>query len=234
MADLLDVLRTEKKYLVSPIIAGQIAARLSYILKFDRNCVEGKPYIIKSVYFDSIYDMDFHEKDSGLESRKKIRLRSYGNDSPIKLELKQKQGSKQRKQSIIIAEKDAKKMLTGNYNCLLEYESNLAKSLYGIMTSEVYRPKCLVKYKRLAFTVPTNDIRVTIDSEISSQEGNMNLWEDDISAYPVIEAGNCVLEVKYNHFMLDYIKMALSEFGLTETANSKYCAGRKYGLGGNI
>ena len=28
-----------------------------------------------------------------------------------------------------------------------------------MMTKEVYRPKCIVKYSRLAFTVPTNDIR---------------------------------------------------------------------------
>ena len=47
-----------------------------------------------------------------------------------------------------------------------------------MMTEEVYRPKCIVKYSRLAFTVPTNDIRITLDSGVSAQEGQFNLFQD--------------------------------------------------------
>jgi len=234
MAELLDVLRTEKKYSVSPIVAGQIAARLSYLFKLDPNCRDGRPYLIKSVYFDSLYNRDYSEKQDGLEYRKKIRLRTYGEGSPIKLEIKQKQGAKQRKQSLIIAAEEAQQMLAGSYECLLKYDGNLPKQLYSIMTTEVYRPKCMVKYERLAFVIPTNDIRLTLDSNISAQEANECLWEENVFSYPVTEPGKTVLEVKYNHFLLDYVKAALSEYNLTETANSKYCAGRHFGLGGNI
>lgn len=234
MAELLSVLRTEKKYPVSPVVAGQIAARLSYMLKLDPNCLEGKPYLIKSVYFDSLDNRDFHEKDSGLEMRKKIRLRTYGNDSPIKLEWKQKQGAKQKKLSLLIGREDAEKILQGEYRCLLGYEGDLPKQFYAAMTEEVYRPRCLVQYQRLAFMHPTNDIRVTLDSNISAQEGSMNLWDDHNPVYPVSPAGKTILEVKYNHFLLGYIKTALVEYELTETANSKYTAGRYYGLGGHI
>lgn len=234
MAELLSVLRTEKKYPVSPVVAGQIAARLSYILKLDPNCREGKPYLIKSVYFDSLYDRDFYEKDSGLEMRKKIRLRTYGKDSPIKLEWKQKQGANQRKLSLLINREHAEEILQGDYRCLLEYEGELPKQFYATMTEQVYRPKCLVQYQRLAYMLPTNDIRITLDSNISSQEGNMDLWDENLPVYPVSHAGKTILEVKYNHFLLDYVKTALSDFELTETANSKYTAGRYYGLGGHI
>ncbi len=102
------------------------------------------------------------------------------------------------------------------------------------MTEEVYRPKCIVKYSRLAFTVPTNDIRITLDSGVSAQEGQFNLFQDSVSYYPVTEPGRITLEVKYNHFLLDYIRTALSSFELTETASSKYTASRYFGLGGTM
>ena len=86
MSEFLDVLRTEKKYTVSPLTAGQITARLSYLLPLDGNCENAKPYIVKSLYFDSLYNRDYMEKGSGLEFRKKIRLRSYGDDGIVKLE----------------------------------------------------------------------------------------------------------------------------------------------------
>ena len=203
MSEFLDVLRTEKKYTVSPLTAGQITARLSYLLPLDGNCENAKPYIVKSLYFDSLYNRDYMEKGSGLEFRKKIRLRSYGDGGIVKLEWKRKQGSKQRKQSLLLSKTDAEKLIRGDYRCLLDYDGDLPKQFYAMMTEEVYRPKCIVKYSRLAFTVPTNDIRIT-------------------------------LEVKYNHFLLDYIRTALSSFELTETASSKYTASRYFGLGGTM
>ena len=178
MSEFLDVLRTEKKYTVSPLTAGQITARLSYLLPLDGNCENAKPYIVKSLYFDSLYNRDYMEKGSGLEFRKKIRLRSYGDDGIVKLEWKRKQGSKQRKQSLLLSKTDAEKLIRGDYRCLLDYDGDLPKQFYAMMTEEVYRPKCIVKYSRLAFTVPTNDIRITLDSGVSAQEGQFNLFQD--------------------------------------------------------
>ena len=120
MSEFLDVLRTEKKYTVSPLTAGQITARLSYLLPLDGNCENAKPYIVKSLYFDSLYNRDYMEKGSGLEFRKKIRLRSYGDDGIVKLEWKRKQGSKQRKQSLLLSKTDAEKLIRGDYRCLLD------------------------------------------------------------------------------------------------------------------
>ena len=81
MSEFLDVLRTEKKYTVSPLTAGQITARLSYLLPLDGNCENAKPYIVKSLYFDSLYNRDYMEKpfvvkadckDEMLELKEKI------------------------------------------------------------------------------------------------------------------------------------------------------------------
>lgn len=38
-------------------------------------------YTIRSLYFDSLEDVDWQEKEDGVEIRRKIRLRNYGSQS---------------------------------------------------------------------------------------------------------------------------------------------------------
>lgn len=234
MAEYLDVLRTEKKYQVPLTQAGAISARLSYVMKSDPNSPAGTPYLVKSLYFDSAYDQDYHQKCSGLECRKKIRLRCYGGSGPVKLECKQKQGSVQRKMSLLVTPQEARELMAGRYRCLMERDSELAHRFYALMTERVYRPKCLVQYDRLAFMLPTNDIRVTIDSRIACWEGAAHLLESRCPTYPVQNPHTAILEVKYNHFLLQQIQDALAPFHLTENANSKYLRARHYGMGVSV
>lgn len=58
---------------------------------------QGDGYEIRSLYFDSIDDRDYQEKEDGIELRRKIRLRNYGSNSMFAmLEMKQKQGQLQK------------------------------------------------------------------------------------------------------------------------------------------
>jgi len=234
LAESLDVLRTEKKYLISTATAGKIRSRLSYFLKTDPYCRGQRPYTVKSLYFDAIDDRDFWEKCDGLEVRKKIRLRSYGDGEVYKLEWKRKQGAKQRKQSLAVSRQDAQAIAGGRFDCLRHYDAAPAQRLYTMMTEGVYRPKCLICYERLAYTVPTNDIRITFDSGIRTREGSFDLLREGDAFYPVQDEGQCILEIKYNHFLLDHIQTALAPFDLTESANSKYIRGRYFGFGENV
>ena len=143
MADYLDVLRTEKKFSISKVTASEIAAKLSHIIQLDPHCANNRPYVVKSLYFDSLYNQDFQEKSHGLEIRKKIRLRTYGDADVVKLEIKQKQGAKQRKQSLPIRHEEAEALIAGDYRCLMKQENTLALELYAIMTERLYRPKNL-------------------------------------------------------------------------------------------
>ena len=86
--------------------------------------------MVRSLYFDSIYDNDYFDKISGLEVRKKIRLRIYSPEqTTVKLELKQKRGSAQKKTSLSITKKQAEEMVCGNYTGLAELNSDLALKL---------------------------------------------------------------------------------------------------------
>lgn len=232
MCDVVFVIRTEKKYLLFAETAGKIEARLSWILQPDSNCLGGRPYPVTSLYFDSMSDSDFFEKCSGLETRKKIRLRTY-QDGVIKLECKYKQGAKQYKQSLLLSRQEAEDLIAGHFRTLWRHESAFSRQMYVLMTEGVYRPKSLIRYQRFAYTLPTNDIRITFDRHLEAHEGNFDIFDPAIPYYPVQFPAVTVLEVKYNGFLLDYVQSALAPFALTEISNSKYVRGRKFGLGVN-
>lgn len=75
----------------------QYSNNLSQIMHLDAHSGDDG-YLIRSLYFDSLDERDFHEKEDGVELRRKIRLRNYGPDSKVaKLEMKKKQGAMQKK-----------------------------------------------------------------------------------------------------------------------------------------
>ena len=119
----LSVVRTEKKYSISPCQRSTLLYRLEPIMQLDQHSgLEG--YMVRSLYFDSIYDNDYFDKVSGLEMRKKVRLRIYAPEQQtVKLELKQKQGSAQKKISLSVSRDLAEEMMGGQYSGLVELGS---------------------------------------------------------------------------------------------------------------
>lgn len=232
MAEVLEVLRTEHKYPLTAFEAETLRLRLSSILMPDPNSHGGDGYLVRSLYFDSFDNKDFFEKQAGIEYRKKIRLRTYGDGGIIKLETKQKQGSMQRKLSLTVSRTEAEALISSDYAFLLHHPDPLAEKLYAEMAVNLYAPRCVVDYHRFAFVVPVNDTRITFDSRLSGSESNFNIFDDSLQLYPVPPLGGVTLEVKYNHFLLSYVKEALSLDGHPECASSKYCAVRTYSLGG--
>ena len=228
---MLDVLRQEIKYHITVDCAEKMFFTLSQVMQgdpFNGN----NAYMVRSLYFDSFYDNDYWEKSAGLNYRKKIRLRVYSPDNQTaKLEMKEKIGSDQRKRSLTVKREDAQRLIQGDITCLNNYQEPLAEELFYIMRNELYVPRCVVEYKRRAFMAPVNDIRITFDSEIESNEGDFDIFDKNLCTYPVMSKGELVLEVKYNNFLLSYIKDMLEQIDATETSNSKYCLARKLGLG---
>ncbi len=229
---MLDVLREEKKYRLTLDSANYLFSKMSQVLHGDPyNGLDY--YMVRSLYFDSIYDRDFFEKYQGMEYRKKIRLRVYRADSDsAKLEMKEKCGSAQRKRSLTVSKEDALELIAGRYECLLNYSEDIASEFYYIMTTELYQPRCVVEYKRRAFATQENSIRITFDSELVSNEGYFNIFDPNLPVYPITPKDEVLLEVKYNNFLLSYIKDVLECVDRVETSNSKYCMARKYGMMG--
>lgn len=223
------VIREEKKFLINVADASTVATRVSKVMQADpHNGTHG--YLIRSLYFDTPYDTDYHEKQAGIEVRRKVRLRCYGlGQKSAKLELKQKEGPYQRKRSLTIARADAEQLVAGNYSVLLGYPDDFAAEMFGIMHMKGYRPKTIVEYNRKAFIARENKIRVTFDSRIMATEACFDLFSERLNMYPVIDPYDVVLEVKYNGFLLSYIQQLLNSVDKSELSVSKYILARQHG-----
>lgn len=227
---MLDVLRREIKYEIDACRELKLKRQLSAILEADAHNGLGG-YRVRSLYFDTPDALDYYEKIEGLENRKKIRLRIYDfGDSTAKLELKQKQGIQQRKQSLTLSRGQAEQIISGDYSCLDEY-GEFGRYMRLTMQTGAYRPACLVEYDRTAFFCRTNDTRITLDSGLRSGEGNFALFDASVQLSPVTVPGKVTLEVKYNRFLMSHIKDVISTADMLGVSSSKYCRCRRF-LGG--
>lgn len=224
-----DVMRQEKKFLIFTEQYLKYSHNLSKVLHLDKHS-QGDGYLVRSLYFDTLEDNDFQEKEDGVDPRRKIRLRNYGPDNDFAmLELKQKHGLMQKKRSLKLNRADAEKLIEGDYSVLLDYDNPFAAECYGIMNMFGYRPKAVVSYQRKAFVTSTNNIRVTFDHNLKGTESNFDIFSKEPLENSILDPYLVVLEVKFNGFLLGYIKDLLQEVDKSETAVSKYCIGRAIG-----
>lgn len=225
-----EVLRQEKKYFITlPDFLEMSSALERIMIQDEHNGALG--YHIRSLYFDTPYEKDYQEKLDGLELRRKIRLRIYDPSSTFAmLEMKQKQGELQKKRSLRMSRADAEHLIAGDYSVLKMYQEPFAAECYGLMNLQCYRPKTVVEYQRKAFIAKENKIRVTFDSHIVATETCFDLFSGNLAMYPVLDPFNTVLEVKYNGFLLSYIKELVNRVDRSQLSVSKYCLARSAGL----
>ena len=220
------VSRREIKYLIN---IAEYKKNKNYLEKIliqdEHNKTNG--YKVRSLYFDTLDDRDFCEKENGIEFRRKIRIRVYDpDDSFAMLEMKQKEGNYQKKRSLRITKEDAIKMINGDYSCLLSYNSPFASEMYTYMTVNCYRPKVVIEYDRTAFMAKENNIRITFDHNILATESSFDIFDKKLLMTPVMDRANVILEVKYNGFLLSYIKNLIKNISVLNISVSKYYLSR--------
>ena len=223
------VTREEKKFLISIDDFRQKSHYLESIMMQDsHNGTHG--YMIRSLYFDTPFDDDFFEKQAGIELRRKIRLRCYDpSQDYAMLEMKQKQGAQQLKRSLKVTREDALRLIDCDYSPLLRYADPFAAELYAYMHMKCYRPKTIVQYNRKAFIAKENKIRVTFDNQIVATESRFDLFSEHLNMNPVLDMYDVVMEVKFNGFLLGYIRDAINSIDRSEISVSKYCLARQQG-----
>ena len=171
-----EVYRQEKKYFMTLFDMKKLSGQLDQVMIQDaHNGANG--YNIRSLYFDTINERDYEAKIDGLELRRKIRLRIYDPAADFAmLEMKQKEGSYQKKRSLRVSREDAIELTKGRYHSLLKYTDPFAAECYGLMHMACYRPKTIVEYKRKAYIAKENKIRITFDHQIQATESCMELF----------------------------------------------------------
>ena len=221
------VLREEKKFLINMADCLRLSHKLAQVMMQDaHNGPRG--YLIRSLYYDTIYDQDYFEKAAGTELRRKMRLRIYDPKADFAmLEMKQKQGARQLKRSLRVSRRDAQILSQGDFSPLLRYAEPFAAECFGMLKARCYRPAAIVEYRRKAFIAKENRIRVSFDFQIAATESSFDLFHPNLNMNPVLDPFDAVLEVKYNGFLLDYIRWLLNEADRSELSVSKYVLARQ-------
>lgn len=225
------VSRKEKKFLVDLAGAKKLEGILASVVAPDpHNGLQGYP--IRSLYFDTLHDRDYAEKLMGTDPRRKVRLRVYDPSGDFALlELKQKQGDNQRKRSLPVTREEARRLIDGDADVLLTHEEPFAAEMHAFMSINGYSPKAIVEYDRMAFVAKENKTRVTFDRSVRATETNFDLFDPRLPLYPVFDPFNVILEVKFDGFLLSYIRSLLNTIDKSELSVSKYCLARSVRMG---
>jgi hypothetical protein len=224
------VLRHELKYYINYKDYYLLRASIGAVMKRDYNANESGKYHIRSLYFDDIYERALAEKVAGNDDRCKYRIRIYNyKDDQIKLERKQKHGQFIKKTSIELSRDEYESLIAGDCDFLLNHGSRMAKDVYIKMKTELLRPRVIVDYTREAYVSPIEDVRVTFDIDLKGSTMMSSIFDESIPCMPVYEHGMMVLEVKFNKYLPESIKCALSSAkAMQRSAISKYVLCRKF------
>lgn len=108
-----------------------IRSRVKQIMKLDEYARENGCYSIRSLYFDNLNDTALFEKISGVNHRKKFRIRFYNGDtSYICLEKKVKNNGLTSKLKTRITKDECLKIIDGDIDWINHRDDNLLNELY--------------------------------------------------------------------------------------------------------
>jgi hypothetical protein len=218
--------RNELKYKISKQQSEIISKRLSEICKVDSNADAKGYYKVSSLYFDDYIDSALDDKLSGIVKRKKFRIRIYnGDDKIIKLERKAKDNNACIKDSVSITRHEYDNLMEGNYEFMMDTKNPVLRDFYTLVRTRRLKPKVIVHYHRKTYIYPYGNVRITMDRNLYSSKGNLNLFDDNIGI-PVTDTHEVILEVKYTGFLPSIIKDMIQHGSGNMEAISKYMACR--------
>lgn len=218
--------RHEIKFIISKQMSLILKQRLALAMDVDKNSVNlDNTYFIRSLYFDDINSTAYYEKIDGVLYRKKYRIRIYNNDSSfIRLERKWKHNNMTSKDQLKISKENCINLLTNQFDNIDKELLNNSLMKEFITDIKVFglKPSVIVDYKRLAYTYPISEVRITFDERIKSGLYNCNLFNMNRITYDVIDNNEVVLEVKFNEVLPEHISIILQTIPLYRQAVSKF------------
>lgn len=221
--------RHELKYFINPAELEALRVRLRPVLKLDRHCVGGKPYVIRSLYFDDIDDSAYYDKVAGVMARDKYRIRIYRHsDKEIFLERKRKLGDLIQKSSVQITRRLCDQIISGDPRGLQTSKNPLLQDVYVQMRTRLLRPAVIVDYAREAYLHPAENVRITFDLNLRSGLHSVDLFNPEIPTICPHDGNVEILEVKFDNYLPAYIQALLGGIQADRSAVSKYVLCRRF------
>ena len=219
-------LRYEWKHIISGSDKAQLIARLRTFCAPDPHYGDSS-YHIRSLYFDNVYDKALRERLNGQQCRETFRIRYYNfDDSYIVLEKKSKFNQLCGKQSTRVTRAEVESLLRGDIGWLMEKNSPLCHELYAKMRGQLLKPKVIVDYTRRAFVYEPGNTRITLDDEVRTGLSGLDFFNPNLATIPADITRPIILEVKYDQYLPDNIRRAVSLQDRRTTNFSKYAACR--------
>ena len=221
--------RHELKYFINPAELEALRARLRGALAMDSHCVGGRPYVIRSLYFDDIEDSAFYDKQAGVMHRDKYRIRIYRySDKEIFLERKRKLGDLIQKSSVQITRRLCDQLIGGDPSGLYRSNNPLLQDMYVQMRTKLLRPRVIVDYAREAYLHPAEEVRITFDLSLRSGLYSSDLFNPRLPMVCPHDRNVEILEVKFNNYLPGYVNALLHGVEAERSAISKYILCRRY------
>lgn len=215
--------RHEFKYMIDACQEQILKIRADGVLMHDPHVRQDGTYLIRSAYFDDLFNSCLKENLDGTDPRSKFRIRYYNHDTGrISLEKKSKRAGMTLKDACRITKEECEVFLRGEVPPLPEDAPPIKQKLFNEVTLRGLTPQVIVTYERTPYVYPGGNVRITFDGKITSSNELNRFLAGDYITRPVLPAGASILEVKWDEVLPRHIKDALSLDDLTWTAFSKY------------
>lgn len=117
--------------------------------------------------------------------------------------------------------------MQGKITFLLQSEDPLLQELYSKIKGQCLSPKTIVTYDREAFLYSSGNVRLTLGRNLHSGLRSLDFLAPGVCYAPVSE-GSTVVEIKYDDFLPDLVRMAVQVSSRKAGAYSKYAVCRRY------
>lgn len=219
--------RVEKKYILNSAKKNNIIAALQEYMDADKYNVEGKPYTISNIYYDTDDNQLIQESVSRPVYKEKLRLRGYGVPNPgdlVFLEIKKKYKGVVNKRRTRLELEEAKRFLRTREIPEAKPHMNLQvlREIEYFMSRYDIKPQLYLAYDRLAFFDKNDsEFRVSFDTNIRTRRCDLALDAGDFGE-KMFDNDTWLMEVKINKNIPLWFARLLSENEVYHNSFSKY------------
>lgn len=179
-------------------------------------------YSISNVYMDTSDNILIRSSIDKPVYKEKIRIRSYGrvkDSDKIFIELKKKFEGIVYKRRIKMPYGEARQYIAGHACRTGQIESEID---YFLEYYQKLEPAMFIAYDRHAFSGKDDkDLRITFDDNVVWRDTDINL-RSQAYGHQLLEANQCILEIKCANAMPLWLARALSENLIYKISFSKY------------
>ncbi len=224
--------RREVKFVIDARQRRELLARLAGRLAPDAHGDAEGCYPIVSLYFDNANRDLYWDQLTGVGSRQKLRLRTYGSphgpETPASfLEIKHKLDGRTIKQRVPATIDEGLRVAAGHWPAaaLPPGEAYVVRQIHHLVAARELRPCCVLRYDRQAFRggADAPDLRVTLDTRVRYRFDDLVPRPGD-DAFDAMLFGRerYVLEIKVDVAVPRWLAEAVGACGCVPRGFSKY------------